>query len=189
MQTKIISTSFVLPFLWLTGCTTNYVITDPLEMPVRSHIVPVFPSGRAVELVLEKTEKETKLVNDSVNGTYFVNHQQWAATAAGLTATALKNKGMIVSDAALKSLKFYIVDVKYNSGSRSSTKVDVTLKVVAGNSYSGNYSSINNRINTRTAPLRDAGPESALARESNLALTRAVEAMLNDRAIIRYLQE
>ena len=154
------------------GCATY----TPQPYPLTSkNVVPEFDVRQAIAIVNAQKSKSFKVPigpDENIKG----NLKKWTATAVEVLTTELKKHDMMISEDAPKVLKLAITKVHMFSGVRVwNTRCVVYLQAETGDGYmkafEGNSFSLEG--------YREASP---------LAITKAVEAMLNDKTILAYLK-
>ena len=170
----IICLLFVL--LFAAGCTRvhNYV-PDPHRYTIGLDKVPELQTQGSINLVNVQTDETKHILTEDYPHRWVGNYRQMTDTAITVCAEALKDRGMLTSIDAGKSLKLAIVSTE-EIEAMWVFRVVVNLEVEDGNG--------NMRIFKG-----DNTTGGSLYRGVDGAIHRAVVAMLNDQGIQSYLNE
>ncbi len=153
--------------IFSSGCTSYYV---PKQYPATAGMVPDFTSDNAIAVInAHETGKMTNL------GYKFMGDMQlWTDTAIGVLENELQIRKINVTGEASKTLKLAITHANIYVGF-STYRCVLTLRVETGEGYSKEFEGNN------SSPW-------LLERACDGAVTRAVEAMLNDEEILKYIK-
>ena len=164
---------FVLFILLLVpyGCTHYYV---PNQHPVTPGLVPDFSCHDSVSVINAHETGEMMLIGTQGAHKWMGDMQLWTDTAVGVLENELQLRGIQVTGGSSKELKLTITHAHVYWGF-AAIRCILSLKVEAGEEYTNTFEGNNSSPWT-------------LYRACDGAVTRAVEAMLNDEKILNYLK-
>ena len=163
----IIFTLLFFPF----GCTHYYV---PKQHPVAPGLVPDFSSNEPVAVSNGHKTGKMSLIGTQGAHKWMGDVQLWTDTAVGVLKNELQIRSISVTGDASKELTLTVTHANIYWGF-ASIRCIVTLEVETGEGYHKTFEGNN------TSPW-------TLYRACDGSVTRAVEAMLNDEEILKYLK-
>lgn len=163
------------------GCTRTYIVKP---FTINAESVPAIQAKDPINLINAQTSGTQNVFLSSPVIKWVGDLSEWTDQAIGLLAYEFGLRNVKVSKDAAKTLSLAVTDGKLirAAGGIGGVRCIITLKVTAGNGYSKEF--VGENIN-RWSPFGEQARYHAGAN----ALTEAVIALLNDKEIIRYLQE
>ena len=160
-------TIMVLPI----GCTHYYV---PTQHPVTKGMVPDFSSISGVAVTNTYTSGKMTLIGTQGVHKWMGDMQLWTDTAVGVLEKELQLREINTEGEAAKELKLTVTHANTYWGF-TSIRCILFMKVETGEGYENTFEGNNSSPWT-------------LYRACDGAVTRAVEAMLNDDKILQYIK-
>jgi len=153
------------------GCTHYYV---PKQHPVAPGLVPDFTGNNAIAVINAHETGKMTLIGSQMAHKWMGDMRLWTDTAVGVLQNELQIRRIKVTGDASKELKLAVTHANVYWGF-ASIRCIITLEVDTGEGYHKTFEGNNSSPWT-------------LYRACDGAVTRAVEAMLNDEEILRYLK-
>ena len=153
------------------GCTHYYV---PKQYPATQGMVPDFTSNHAVAVINAQTSGKVELIGSQGFHKWMGDLQLWTDTAIGVLENELQMRKITVTGDATKELKLSVRHASVHFGF-ASIRCVLDLEVETGEGYRKEFEGNNSSPWT-------------LYRACDGAVTRAVEAMLNDEDILKYIK-
>ncbi len=157
--------------IFSSGCTHYYV---PKQFPATAGMVPDFTSNNAIAVINAYETGNMTLIGSQGAHKWMGDMQLWTDTAIGVLENELQIRQINVTGEASKELKLKITHANTYTGF-ASIRCVLTLRVETGEGYSKEFEGNNSSPWT-------------LYRACDGAVTRAVEAMLNDEEILKYIK-
>lgn len=162
----------VLTFIFFSfGCTHYYV---PKQYPATEGMVPDFTSNNAVAIINAQSPGKVELIGSQGFHKWMGDLRLWTDTAIGVLENELQIRKVSVTGDATKELKLSVTHASVFFGF-ATIRCVLSLKVDTGEGYSREFEGNNSSPWT-------------LYRACDGAVTRAVEAMLNDEEILSYIK-
>ncbi len=181
MKTKIFFMISILVIAsFFLGCTRNYIVKP---LPFEPELTPKAVHLRGpVSLINAQTPGTKNVFLSSPAIDWVGDLSDWTEQAIELLRYELQKRNVTVAPDAAKKLHLSVVGGTLRSEVMVGVRCIIKLKVTAGNGYSKEFEGNN---------IHRASPFGEMARfyAGANALTEAVIALLNDDAIIQYLQE
>jgi len=163
----VLLTLLVFPF----GCTHYYV---PKQHPVTAGMVPDFTGHDSVAVINAHNSGKLTLISTRGAHKWMGDMQLWTDTAVGVLENELQLRGIKITGEASKELRLTVTHANVYWGF-ATIRCILSLKVDTGEGYTNIFEGNNSSPWT-------------LYRACDGAVTRAVEAMLNDEKILQYLK-
>jgi hypothetical protein len=180
MRFKHISSIIILVIVFFfCGCTRNYIVKP---FPLEPELVPKIGQIKGpINLVNTQAPGTKTLFKSSLAIDWVGDLNEWTTQAIDLLSHELAQRKVSLSQDAPKTLRLAVTKGTLSS-ELTGVRCVIILRVTTGNGYSREYEGNN---------IHRASPFGEMARyyAGANALTEAVIALLNDEAIIRYLQE
>lgn len=158
-------------FVFSFGCTHYYV---PNQHPVTPGMVPDFSGHDSVAVINTYESGKMTLIGTQGAHKWMGDMRLWTDTAVGVLENELQLRGIKVTGEGAKELKLAITHANVYWGF-ATIRCILSLKVETGEGYTNIFEGNNSSPWT-------------LYRACDGAVTRAVEAMLNDENILKYLK-
>lgn len=168
----------IIPVLMVTAsCGTLH--STPATVPMKPDVYPSFETNKQFSIINAQTFMADSPLGDAQGMGYLANYHKWTDQAIDVLRIELKKSGGDFSKKADKELMLSVVHANIVKAAWGSWCY-LTLKVETGNGYSAEY-----KTKSKGSALRvPTGISVACGR----AITLAVGNMLNDKAILTYIQ-
>ena len=168
----------IIPVLMVTAsCGT--LRTTPATVPMQPNVYPRFKTNQQFSIINAQTSVADSPLGNAQGVGYLANYHKWTDQAIDILREELKKSGGGFSKQANKELMLSVVDANIVKATWGSWCY-LTLKVETGHGYSAEY-----KTKSKGSSLRvPTGISVACGR----AITSAVGNMLNDKAILTYIQ-
>jgi len=176
---RISAISVLVMVVFFCGCTRNYIVKP---FPLEPELIPKIGQIKGPINLVNTQAPGTKTVFKSGPAIDWVGDlNEWTNQAIELLSHELAQRKISLSRDAAKTLRLAVTRGTLSS-EITGVRCVIVLRVTTGESYSKEYEGNN---------IHRASPFGEMARyyAGANALTEAVIALLNDEAIIRYLQE